>query len=120
VLGHHSISQFSVSEFAPILAQVNSQFVSGGWLPIKYVGRTKEEREPSATAHNISEQDLAAYLALNAKIDDGSAARVAIIQQMQVDIMAEINRAQILNIANQASLLMAQEEEDLDLILLSS
>jgi hypothetical protein len=101
------------------LLQQDFTYKPGTWLPIKYLGGKKKPPE-DAPQFAITKDELASYLALNAKVDDGRAARAEIIRQMQDDIMAEINRAQILQMAGQASQLMAQEEGEMDLLLLST
>lgn len=92
----------------------------GAWYPIKYVGGTKKQEAAEAPPLHITEQELAAYLASLRAPMERNAMIAAAVNRIRDEALAEANRIGLTGMLWQAATLLAAEDEDAELLLLSA
>lgn len=94
----------------------------GGWLPVKMVGgrKLKTETEPEPEPLEISDEELAAFLAQLQIPVLREAQIAAAIEDLKARVLGEVRDAELQLLAQAALQAMAADEEETDLLLLSS
>lgn len=92
----------------------------GGWLPVKMVGGRKLKTETEPEPLEISDEELAAFLAQLQIPVLREAQIAAAIEDLKARVLGEVRDAELQLLAQAALQAMAADEEETDLLLLSS